>query len=346
VYFNTTADVGHGITGYFVPDSFAGKSVIRVVHGRGEPLLFEANWVIPSLVDVGRHETGLCGFRLDEDVIPGLAKIRDLEIYEPQTGLRLYRRRQPDAVVKAKVFRLETHLVPLATLDTALDPLFQYCYQGIERLGHETAAQIFLLDGADSSYASGRLLLKSYEFYLDNRGFQTVCILRDPFDELAERLIVLKRASQGDVSMLDDRDRTLFEPGIAFVSSLDLLDERQLRRAFRGISRTDAVTFADPLVRSLTARAPDEFARDASVVSAIQTVSTFAVVGLRAYPESFTEPLAALLGVDPASLPAIPESSEVIELGRMLRGIRGVSGLLEYDIEVHDQVKAALEMLI
>jgi hypothetical protein len=346
VYFNTTADVGHGITGYFVPDSFSGKSVVRVVHGKGESLLFEANWVIPSLVDVGRHETGLCGFRLDDSVIPGLAGIQDLEIYEPQTGLRLYRRRLADAVVQAKIFRLETHLVPLASLDAALDPLFQYCYQGIERLGHETAAQIFLLDGADSSYASGRLLLKSYEFYLDNRGFQTICILRDPFEELAERLIVLKRASQGDVSLLDERDRTLFEPGIAFVSALDLSDERQLSRAFRGISKADAVTFADPLVRSLTARAPDESARDASVVSAIQTLSTFAVVGLRAYPDSFIEALAALLGVDPARLPAIRESNDVVELGRLLRGTRGVSGLLEYDIEVHDQVKAALEKLI
>ncbi|HJQ57148.1 MAG TPA: hypothetical protein VJ890_09595 [Vineibacter sp.] len=320
--------------------------MVRIEHGQGPPLLFDANWAIPSLVDVGRHETGLCGFRLDDVTIPGLAGIVDLEIHDPYTGLRLYRRRPPEAVVKAKLFRLETHLTPLSALDAALDRHFQYHYAGIERLGHETAAQIFLLDCAESSYASGRLLLKSYEFYLENRGFETICMLRDPFDELAERLIVLKQVTEAESSALDERDRTLFEPGLEFVAALDLSDDRQLGRAFRSVSRADAMVFTDPLVRSLTARTPDEFARDASVASALQTLSTFAVVGLREYPDHFSESLSATLGLDPATLPVVGEVEAVVELGRRLRAIGSVKSLLEYDIEVHGQVKTALEKLL
>jgi hypothetical protein len=346
VYFSTTADDGHTVTGYFVPDSFSGKSVIRVVPGSGEPFLFAANWTIPSLVEVGRHETGLCGFRIDASVLPNLADILDFEIREPETGLRIYRRRPTGAAVAAKIFRLETQLEPLTQLDASVEPRFQFHYGSIERLGHETAAQIFQLIGADSSYASGRLLIKPYEFFLDNCGFRTVCMLRDPFDELAERLIVLQRASQGDSSTLDARDLTLFEPAIAFAASLDLADDRQLARAFRGISRGDALNFADPLVRSLTARAPDEFARDASIASAIQTLSGFAVVGLRACPEPFIEALAALLDIDRTEIPAIAESPAVTELGHKLRSFSSVKSLLEFDLEVYAQVESALAKLL
>jgi hypothetical protein len=343
VYFNVTADAGHRITGYFVPDNFSGKSVIRVQCDESEPILFEANEVIPSLVAAGRHATGQCGFSLDDSVIANLADVRHLEIHEPETGLRIYRRRASDSVVKAKIFRLETHLKPLVRLDDAFDQTFQFFYKGIEQLGQETAAQILLLDHADSTYASGRLLIKPYEYFLDNGQFKTICVLRDPFLELAERIIVLKQFGSGESRALDARDSMMFEAAIEFAATLDFSDERQLRTAFRNMSAADAAIFSDPLVRSLTARTPDETIQDSSIASALQVLSGFAVVGLREHPDLFLESLAALLDTDPASLPPLPESGPVIELGDILREIRSVRSIIERDIELYHQVRTALE---
>jgi hypothetical protein len=346
VYFNTTADSGNRIVCYYVPDSFSGAAVIRIVRGGGESILLPANDIIPSLVAAGRHETGQCGFVIDETLIPDLATAYDLEIHEPETGLRLYRRRPPGTSIQAKILRLETHLVPLGRLDAAFEPAFQYFYGSIERFGHETVAQILLLEQAESFYASGRFLYKPYEYYIDSGGFRSICMLRDPCDELAERLLTLKSVSEGKNDHLDARDALMFEDAVRFVAALDFSDEKQLRRAFRNISAADASIFSDPVVRILSARTPDEAIKDAAISQALEILSTFAVVGLRAHPKLFVESLAALLEADPGEMPVLDESPAVTELGRTLRDIGTVRLLIERDLELYAQVRTALEGLM
>lgn len=343
--FNIEVDLPHQISGYFVPDSYSGASVVRVVHGRGDPLIIEAAGVIPELVSIGRHATGKCRFWFDQSVIPCLPEIQDLEIQEPETGLRLYRRRPAEGIVRAKVFRLETHLAPLWHLDDALDYKFQFLYKSIEQFGRETTTQILELVNADSRYASGRILLKPYEYLLYN-GFQLVCLFRDPYAELAERLLLLKQVNEGDPNLLGVRESMMFDEAIEFVATLDLSDERQLRRAFGKISNEDAAIFADPLVRSLVARTPSEMVDDTSIGSALEALSGFAVVGLREHPELFIESLGAVLGISPTDLPPVSESVAVVELGRVLREIGTVRHLIEHDVELYNCVKAALEQTL
>ncbi len=341
--FNMEADHGHTVTGYFVADRFTGTSVIRIVGSGIEPITFECNETRPQLVTAGRHETGWCGFSFDQNLIPGLADMQDLELHDPETGLVLYRRRPAESVIKQKLLRLETHLVPLSQLDDALDGSFRFFYKGMEQFGRETTAQIILLDYADSIYASGRILYKQYEYFLEDRGFRAICLLHDPYDELAERLLMLTDAAHGDMGALDERDSMSFEAAIEFAASLDLSDERQLRRAFRNISAEDAFTFADPAVRSLGARTPDETPQDSTMAAALEVLSNCAVVGLREYPDLFLEGLGAQLGIDPAALPPISRSSAVTALGRVLREIKAVKNLIERDLELYSHVKAAVE---
>ena len=129
------------------------------------------------------------------------------------------------------------------------------------------------------------------------RAFRAICLLHDPYDELAERLLMLSDAAHGDMSALDERDSMSFDAAIEFAASLDLSDERQLRRAFRNISAEDAATFADPAVRSLGARTPGETAQDSTMAAALEVLANCAVVGLREYPELFIEGLGAQLGI-------------------------------------------------
>ncbi|TXL75669.1 hypothetical protein FHP25_13530 [Vineibacter terrae] len=341
--FNIEVDHGHVVTGYFVPDRFTGTSVIRIEGSGIEPLTFECNETRQSLVMAGRHETGWCGFRLDQDLIPGLAEMQDLELYDPETGVVLYRRRPAESIIKQKLFRLETHLEPLSRLDDALDGSFRFFYKGMEQFGRETTTQIFLLDHADSIYASGRLLYKQYEYFLEDRGFRPICLLRNPYDELAERLLILSRAGNGDADMLGARDSMSLEAAIEFAASIDLSDEKQLRRAFRTMSAEDAFTFADPLVRALGARTPDETPQDSTMAGALEVLSNCAVVGLREYPNLFLEGLGAQLGLEAKKLPPVQEPPEVLRLGQILRDIKPVKSLIEHDLELYDHVRAAME---
>lgn len=341
--FNIEADVGHRIVGYFVPDRFSGASVICIEGNGLEPVMLEANETRDALVAAGRHETGKCGFSFDQNLIPSLAEVQNLEIHDPETGVVLYRRRPAETVLRAKVFRLETHLEPLSQLDDAFDRSFRFFYKGMEQLGRETTTQIFLLDHAESIYVSGRVLYKTYEYFIEGSGFKTVCLVRNPFDELAERLLVLNRAASGDMGTLGTRDSMSFEGAIEFAATLDLGDEKQLRRAFRRMSAEEAFTFADPLVRSLGARTPDETPQDSTIAAALEVLSTCAVVGLRQYPDQFLEGLAALLGVAVSDIPLIPESPSVTGLGRILREIGSVKSLIERDLELYNQVKSAFE---
>jgi hypothetical protein len=254
----------------------------------------------------------------------------------------LYRRRPPQAQIQAKILRLETHLAPLEALDQVFEPQFHFFYKSIEELGYETVTQIFQLLLADSAYVSGRLSFKTYEYFIDAGKFSTVCLLRDPYDELAERLLVFQQAGRDNSTALDVRDAMTFEAAVEFASALDLSDEKQLRRAFRNISAADAFVLSDPLVRTLGARTQNEIPQDSTIASALEVLSTFAVVGIRESADLFLESLAALLGVDMASLPPIAESETVTRLGRVLREISIVKGLIERDIQLYNDVKAAL----
>jgi hypothetical protein len=100
------------------------------------------------------------------------------------------------------------------------------------------------------------------------------------------------------------------------------------------------------VVRILSARTPDEAIKDAAISQALEILSTFAVVGLRAHPELFVESLTALLGADPGEMPVLDESPAVTELGRILRDIGTVRLLIERDLELYAQVRTALEGLM
>src|SRR5262245_4825865 len=123
--FNIELDNGQIVIGYFVPDRFSGRPATRIAGSGIGPIMLRDNESRESLVVAGRHETGLCGFSFGQDVVPGLAEMQDLEIYDPETGIVLYRRRPADSVIKQKLLRLETHLAPLVQLDDALDRSFR-----------------------------------------------------------------------------------------------------------------------------------------------------------------------------------------------------------------------------
>jgi hypothetical protein len=338
--FNLESDSGERVVGYIVPDGYSTVPTIRV-RGRGEDLLvFAANELRQALVVAGRHETGQCGFSIDDALVPGLRELQDLELFEDDTNLLIYRRPQPDNL-RTKLLRLETHLFPLWTFDRSIAPRFQYFARGIEDLGRETVTQLFLLNQVDSVYLSGKLLYRNYAYFVES-GFQTIVMLQDPYHEMAERLLVLGKIRKvGGARHLGLREGAALEPAMRFAEELPLSDEKALTRALRQMPGDVMVLFANPLVRQLTVATPDEMPTGAAVATALDVLANSALVGLRARPDRFVEGLAELLGVDPTSLSAIQNFPPVAPLARLLKESGVVDAILEKDLELFHYVERA-----
>src|ERR1700722_7476852 len=226
MYFNLQYDTGDKIVGYVVPDSFSEVPSIRVCRNGEELLVFAANEIREGLVEAGRHETGACGFRIDVEMLPALPNLQNIELLDADSGVLIYRRSYGN-IVKKKILRLETHLLPMWRLDNALESRFQYFAQSAEKFGRESVTQMFLLDFIDSVYVSARILYKNYSYYVEGGKFETIILLQDPYTELAERLTVLSKLGDAEVEQLGmRRDSIGMKSAIEFAKTLPLQDEK------------------------------------------------------------------------------------------------------------------------
>jgi hypothetical protein len=337
--FNIEEDSGARVAGYVVPDGYSGVPVIRVCAGGEELYTFAANELREALVGAGRHATGQCGFSIDTSVLPDLRDLSDLELSDAETGVLIYRRPHQGHIQK-KLLRLETHLFPLWTLDKAIAPRFQYFARGIESLGRETVTQLFLLNHVESIYLSGKILYRNYSYFSEPE-FQTLVMLQDPYEEMAERLLVLSMIRRAGSEYLGMRESASLEPAIEFAESLPFRDEKALRRALRQMPQSVAALLANPLVRQLTTSTPDEMPGGGAVAAALDILANSVLIGLRHEPAKFLQGLAELLGIEAEALPPLPNFATVPPLAGLLKSSGEVDVILEKDIELYRYVEAA-----
>jgi hypothetical protein len=339
--FNIEADTGAVVTGYIVPDNVSSTPNIVVQSQGREVLVCPADEMRAALVAAGRHQTGACGFQIDERRVPSLAAMGDLAIYDADTKLLIYRRPNADFLPK-RILRLETHLFPLWRFDEALKPRFQYFCSGIEKLGRETTTQLFLLNQVGSTYLSGRILFKAFRHYIESH-FDTIFIMHNPYEEMAERLLVLGQIKKVGADVLGMRDSMIMQAAIAFAQRLPIHDEKALRKALHKMPGAVANALANPVVRQLTTTTPDEMPGASAVSTALDLMASFAIVGLRREPETFVGAVEEFTGVAGQSLPGIGKFRGVATLARGLERSGAVSALIEKDLEIYQHLLAAFK---
>lgn len=342
--FNIEYDSGEIIVGYAVVDGVAGSLDLVVVSGGEEIYRFLADEPRPALVQAGRHENGECGFRLSTADIPGLAELTDLEILERSTQLLLYRRPQPHYTPK-KVLRLETSMLPLWRFDNAMRPHFQYWSNNIETFGKETTTQFFMLTGISSVYVSGSIFYKNYAYAIE-AGFECIAILRDPFEELAERIYVTQNLRYYGLAHFSERDLNRLTPAIEYFDGVQFNDERGLRDLFRLMPDRVASIFSNPLTRQLTSSQPGEMpAKNATAVS-LDILSYFSILGVRDEKEQFIDACHEHFGLAQSNEVYIRHFTRVAELAEKLRAIRYPGYLLENDREIYQHVTSAFKKAV
>lgn len=336
--FNVEGDSGDFITGYVVCDGFVDTARIALTSAGAVVWEGLADNPREALVAAGRHRTGLCGFALSAENVPGLAEMADLEIRDRASGMLIYRRARAHHVVR-RVLRLETHLFPLWRLDNALGAHFQYAANQIEACGRETTTQMLVLSQIDSAYLSGRLLYRAFQPQIEGH-FDVVFLMHHPYEELAERLIVLAQINKSGSGILGLRENMSLEPTMAFAQSLPLDDERKLGRALRDMPNPVARVLANPVVRQLTTLSPEEMPSKSGVAAALTTLSAFAVVGLRRAQATFSRALEEHLSLQ-APLPDNSALPGVTSLARMLKRSREIDWLIEQDLALYQHIADA-----
>jgi hypothetical protein len=335
--FMVWSDTGDCIKAYMVPDNFSSQSSLSFFSG-GDLL----KTLPPNAFNehIGaRHETGQVGFIVDETMVEGLSKIEELEIRDSETDILVYRR-TAEPKRQAQIFRLETHVFPLWRFDQALKPHFKFWYDRIDRHTAETARNILSFHAFGSLYSSGRLLYGNYDYYIYKHQ-KTAIIFHDPYEELAERLLIFNRLGMDANRLLNDRDAMIFAPILDIARSLKTFDERELRRVLGAVEPRTLALIGDPLTRQLVCQSPDEPAPRGAVNKTLKTLSEFDIVGTRRGERLFRAGMAELLGEPEIEIPPIPEIPKVRDLARRLRAVRWIEGLIENDLEVYQNVTEA-----
>lgn len=336
--FDIEEDSGNRIVGYLVPDSFTTPSRIRVLDGVVCLLDFEANSIRPSLVSAGRHDTGRCGFVVSEQEVPGLAAVRNLEIQEAESGFTIYRRFQEQAHIPIKLLRLETCHIRTTGLDHQLAKHFQLAHTMVDRLGRETVTQTFMMGSCVSHFVSARFPYREFEFSIDN-GFRRLCVLRDPFAELAQTILALSRGRSNQESGFGLREQLSLEDCMAFFSDVDIHSKAALQAALVAMPSNVEGELANQLARLLAARTSDESPRSTHLASALESLSTFDIVGIYEEPNTYLEPLQELLKIPLEGQTSVDDAQRIAD---DLRGLSVIQDLLDMDIQVYETVREAL----
>jgi hypothetical protein len=342
--FNMDADAGHQVSGWVMPDNPAATPSVIAHLDANNHVVVEASLYHALLKEQGLHNTGICGFVLHESNCPGLVASNRLEIHDAETNLLLYRRRPEQGLINKKFFRLEPQLFRSVAVDDALEPHFQMAYSALELQSEETIRAIMTIQFSQSIYISGRIFWRFWEPLLRDRGYMVGTILRDPFYELAERLLILKLASSPEGDRIADAVGPEVQAAAAHFRKIDLRDISAIEAALESPPRELRLILHNPLTHLLTAANAFDPPATPPTAIALESLADMDAVGLRQDTASFFELVSAVFEIS-ESFPAeaVPTSSIVVQWADVLRERPAMRRLIEMDLVVYQTAADIIE---
>jgi hypothetical protein len=342
--FNIDADQGNQVFGWVMPNNPAATPSVIVHLDANNHVVVEASIYHALLKERGLHNTGVCGFALNENNCPGLTASNRLEIHEADTNLLLYRRRPDEGLINKKFFRLEPQLFRSVAVDDALAPHFQMAYSALELQAEETIRAIIGLPFTSSICASGRIFWRFWEPLLRDRGYMVGILLRDPFHELAERLLILKLVSSPEGDSIADAVGPEVQAAAAHLRKVDLRDMSAIESAVASPPLELRSIVYNPLTYLLTAANAFDAPPSPTTAIALESLADMDAIGLRQDTESFFELASAVLEVSEGLSPeALPTSSTVVQWADVLRERPAMRRLVEMDLVVYQTAADIIE---
>ncbi|NVD39799.1 hypothetical protein HT585_13105 [Ensifer sp. HO-A22] len=341
MYFAIDSDQGHTISGWLILDNPADvpQFVIRIP-GKA-PITFNANVIRPDLRDHGLHSTGLVGFQIDGQLIPDLTHVSELTLAEVESDLPIFRRNANARSVQKRLLLMEVGAIPQVKLMRRVIDMFDLAYPVVDRFPLETVSSI-IGSFTSSLFVSGQPSWQRHGSLAREKGFVTAALLRDPFEELAERLIALVHMKKWSEKALGNSVFKRHATLLNIVDGLDLGSEKSLLGGFRKLSAEQYNLLRSPMTRAFGC-SPEEEVQRRSVSIALDNLAQFDLVGTRERFGEFSILLDALLGApifEGAELQTLPGAPE---LALILANIGLVADLIDEDIALYSFAAEAVQ---
>lgn len=345
MFFNIDNDDGRSIGGWLVLDNPAETpSLIVAVPGRSE-LLVQADILRADIRDLGIHSTGMVGFCIDERKVPGLPALEDVTLLEAETRLLIFRRSNPDHVRK-KIFFFDPGILPQNTLAHAFERHFTMTYSGSEKYSLETMLVLINNHSAQSIVLHGRTNFNRYSAALNNAGFMRMALLREPFEEMAEKILYFKVLGRMRAASSLAPELAHFGPLIDFANDIPLDEPKSILAAFRRLDPDLRDRLSNPMTRLFGCNV-DEHPQRRHVSVALENLAGMDVVGTKEGFDLFRDLVAGHVGRDVLAGAAPHRIELAATLGRTLGEIGLVADLLAYDLDLYqyasEAIAAALE---
>jgi hypothetical protein len=340
--FHVDGDAGDAVFGWVVPDNPSATPELLVSAPPNLSLKFSANVFRQDIKDLGIHNTGMVGFHIDSSLLPGLSASDEVEIRDAESNILIFRRFRPHAHLRMKLMRYELTAMPQIPVDAALASRFTLPYQAVERYSYETMFGLINNQAETSIYMSGRPFLTRYMQLLRDREFKIVVMLRDPIEELAERLVFLKFAASGNSPDFLVDHMTGLDPLLELVQRVNFNDDNSLASAMNALSENERDAISNPHVRIL-ACSKDEIADSNHVSIALENLANLDLVGVQSHFDRFKTELALLIGSDLIGDQKMANISTVPAIAQKLGRLRVVHRILNFDIKLYRFACEAIE---
>ncbi|MGH6799800.1 MAG: hypothetical protein ACRECZ_00020 [Methylocella sp.] len=341
--FHIDVDTGSRIVGWVMPDNPATTPKVVIHLDPEHHVVIDAFVVRPLLREQGLHNTGVCGFVVDENNCPGVTAAGHLEIKDADNQILIYRRRNDLQLVDQKFVRIETQLFRSHSLDDALITRFHMSYKSLELLPEETTRSILAISFTNSLFASGRIFWRMWEPIVHDRDFKAGIILREPFEELSERLLILKWASLSGANSAAAVLGQSVQLCAKTFCNVNLRDLTALQDLLARPSDELRAVLYNPIVYQLAAPNAFDRPRIPETAAALDSLAEMDAVGLCDDAGAFLSLVGAVLDL-PDQLQGIsPRTSQTVTgLAEILREMRPARALIEKDLEVYAEVARVL----
>jgi hypothetical protein len=337
--FYINPDASEAITGWLTPDDYRARPKVRIVLDGWYETVMECTIPYPPLKEWNWHETGVCGFAINETTLPGSFAAERIEVFDPWTNVLLYRRVNGQETLDRKLLLVTTGAEPEHALQNLLFTRFQTAYFTIEDMPEETLANLMAYAKiVGSMVLAGNILVPRYENFCAQNQIDAALLIRDPWETLAGRLHRLRRAAPLLTTEGQEWRVAHMREAVAFAGSFDPQDRRGARRLLRDLPEAAYHQLANPLTRQLGTKQSGGTVEAEHAAVAIEVLSRVQVVGHAAHYDAFIATLFDHLGVEaPPVEPDLP-SPDVLATAEALREDGAAEFLVTHDLRLSEAV--------
>lgn len=333
-------DTGDAVHLWLCPDNPSVTPTIEVSAEGREPVKLTATVRMEHFADLGMHQTGLVGFVVAEEQFAGIEGALSLQIHCAETRLRIYSRFREDQHNSEKLFFFQPSAVPQMAMLSQLSRNFAIHHHFLESHSFDTINNMIHHSGR-SVLLSGRVNLLRYADPLHVMDFKTATLINNPFNELAERLLLCRAVDLAQSPTPFDQSIKGLEAIADFARGVDLEDGKLLRRQFRMLSPEAKEAMSNPLTKMFGAPMHERVQRS-HVTFALENLSRFDLVSTVPRCVEFGSILRDILGLKHFEYGESRTFKSAAALADTLARIPSVVDLLDHDLAFYSFVEEAV----